>query len=81
MNIGDLPAQLFSPFKFALILLGVLIGFDKIAIGTQQGDDLSIGCLLVVVFFGVVLEIAHNDYLRIILNGRAESRFLWMQKR
>lgn len=79
MNLGNLPAQLFSPFKFGLILLGTLIALDKIEIGGGE-NQLSICALLLITLLGILLEIGHNDYYRIILNGNAEKKFEWKQK-
>lgn len=66
MNIGDLPAAIFSPVKVAYISWVILMGL-KVLCPPSWGWFLGIS-----VFF-ILLEIGHNDCGRILLNRWAES--------
>jgi hypothetical protein len=64
MNIGDLPAQLFSPAKIAYIAYVVFVGLGKLSTSLME--------FLVVTVLFLMIEVFHNDFLRIWLNARAE---------
>lgn len=59
-SISKIPAEIFSPFKILIIGYIILIAMGKI----QTNNS----CFLSVMIPLVILEIFHNDCLRIILN-------------
>jgi hypothetical protein len=63
MNLGDLPATLFSPAKTADIGFIVLAGLRRIA------TCLSIFAVVTLLF--IIVEVVHNDLLRIWLKAKA----------
>ena len=64
-SIGDLPATLFSPTKMVYIAYVVLTGLKIL-----PPPNLLVFLGLSSAF--LLIEIAHNDYLRIVLNKLAE---------
>lgn len=60
MGFGDLPAQLFSPAKVVYIAYILAILFDKIQTSLLQ--------FIVASVLFLIVEILHNDWLRILLN-------------
>jgi len=63
-NIGDLPAAIFSPAKMIYISFVILTGVKILT------APLWLFVLASALF--MVVEVAHNDYLRIRLNIAAE---------
>ena len=66
MNIGDLPATLFSPAKLVYLGFLVLVGLHRISLRPSV--------YVIVSLLFIVVEIWHNDYYRIVLNGKAEAK-------
>ena len=64
--LGDLPATLFSPAKMAYIAY-VLLAALKIRTNAPWWE------FFVVTIAFLVIEVYHNDYLRIRLNRAAEN--------
>lgn len=63
-SLGDLPATLFSPSKMVYIAYVALTGYKILpAPSLREFLGLSVAFLLI--------EIGHNDYLRIRLNNKA----------
>jgi hypothetical protein len=67
MDLGTLPAAIFSPAKMIYISFVVLTGLKILPAPSLPVFFLVSGLFLVV-------EVAHNDYLRIRLNIAAEKR-------
>jgi hypothetical protein len=65
MNLSNLPAAIFSPAKVAYISFVILSGLRVIC------PSLCTFIWLTLAF--LVIEIGHNDYLRIVLNRCAEK--------
>ena len=63
MSSGSLPSAAFSPAKMVYIAGILLVALDKVSISWGQFICFS------VVFF--VVQVAHDDYLRIVLNRYA----------
>lgn len=66
MNLGDLPATLFSPAKTAYIGFVVLAALERIQI--------TLCIFIVVTVLFIVIEVGHNDYMRIWLNAKATEK-------
>jgi hypothetical protein len=66
MDIGSLPVAIFSPAKMIYIAFVVLTGLK-----IQPAPPLWLFLLVSAVF--MIVEVAHNDYLRIRLNRAAEK--------
>jgi hypothetical protein len=64
-SLGDLPATLFSPTKMVYISYVVLTGL-KILPPPNLWEFLGLSLAF------LVIEIGHNDYLRIVLNRKGE---------
>jgi hypothetical protein len=64
-GIAKLPGTLFSPAKMVYIAYVILTGLGRLA-----AQPLWIFFLVSLVF--LLVEIGHNDWLRIILNNHAE---------
>lgn len=64
--LGDLPATLFSPAKMAYIAY-ILLAALKIRTNAPWWE------FFVVTIAFLVIEVFHNDYLRIRLNRSAEN--------
>ncbi len=65
MNLGNLPASLFSPTKIVYVGFLVLAALDRI-----RPSAWAYG--LVSALF-IAVEVFHNDFLRIVLNSKAEA--------
>jgi hypothetical protein len=65
-SVGGLKAEMFSPAKmvYAAYILAVLLG-------KLQTDWLGF-CIISAVF--LIVEVFHNDYLRILLNAKAQAK-------
>ncbi|MCP4201644.1 MAG: hypothetical protein GY769_06885 [bacterium] len=63
MNLGDLPATLFSPAKMIYIGYVLLAGLKRI--------ETTLAAFLVFSAIFFVVEVLHNDFLRIVLNRKA----------
>lgn len=66
MNFGDLPATIFSPAKLVYLGFLVLAGLHRISPRPWV--------YIVVSLLFIIVEVCHNDYLRIVLNGKAEAK-------
>ena len=66
MSLGDFAVHLFSPAK--LFYIGYL-GLVYLRHGTSLREFLSVS------LFFIALQIGHDDYLRILLNGWAYKKF------
>lgn len=67
--LGNLPAQLFSPFKLFYLVFAIFL--------YKRGGCYNCCDWLLFIFisiFFLVGEIWHNDYCRIILNRKAEEK-------
>lgn len=64
MDIKDIPATLFSPAKMAYVSYVVLCGLRIL-----PAPSLCLFLTLSALF--LVIEVLHNDYLRIVLNRAA----------
>lgn len=65
-DLSKLPATLFSPFKTLYIGYIILIALDKISI---SGFCEFFGISMLIMTF----EIIHNDFLRKMLNNKADN--------
>lgn len=65
-KLPNLPSDLFSPARIAYIGYIVLVSVGKL--------DISYCCFFLVSVIFLIIEILHNDYLRIILNGKAKNK-------
>lgn len=66
MNLGDLPATLFSPAKTAYIGFVVLAALERI--------EVTLPMFVIVTVLFILVEVGHNDYLRIRLNAKAKEK-------
>lgn len=67
MNIGDLPPAIFSPAKVVYVSFVILIGLKILPAP-------STALFLFVSLIFLLVEVFHNDYLRIRLNDWAGRR-------
>lgn len=65
--VNELPKNLFSPFKTLLVGYFVLVFSGKLRVA-------NVWQFLLITIPITVLEIIHNDWLRIVLNHRAECK-------
>jgi len=66
MDVGNIPATLFSPAKMVYVAYVLLCGLRVLPAP-------SVCLFLVLSALFLVIEVFHNDYLRILLNKAAEK--------